>query len=222
MPRITAITAHPRKPGRYSVAVDGKVLTLVDGETTALVDAALLHTHRAKQGAELSDGSRDALIEGALTLQAMDRAVGMLGRRAYARRELERALSQKGTPRPQIDAVVTRLVESGLVDDRAFAENFARARLAGRGQSRRRVSAELSKRGVSRADADAALARIVEDEGIDELAQARKAGEKKSRALAKLEPDVARRRLTGYLVRQGFGGEVVRKVTAELLGRGAW
>ncbi|MBI1808767.1 MAG: regulatory protein RecX [Gemmatimonadetes bacterium] len=269
MPRITALTAHPRRAGRYTLSVDGAVLEF-GGNSTAedaedaedrhiagtaprfshrrspkrlplpssassassavdsqfkspakplLLDAALIHALSLKVGLELTADLIRSIEAGANVVAAMDQALSMLARRAHSRRELERGLSQKGLPKPAIDAVVTRLVERALLDDRAYAESFARSRLIGRGQSRRRVAAELAKRGVARADADEALARVAAEDGVDELDQARRAAQKKMRGLRSLEPDVARRRLMGYLLRQGFGGEAVRRVTAELLPR---
>lgn len=235
MPTLTALTPHPRRAGRYTVSIDGAALTLgVGGERNgegerplrhgrpsdaprpALVDAALVHDLALKPGMELPDDTLRSLTAGALQVEAMDRALGMLGRRAHSRRELERGLSQKGSPKTAIDAVVTQLVNTGLLDDPSFAAAFARSRLVGRGQSSRRVAAELAKRGVARSDVDGALGRVAADEGVDEVEQARRAAQKKMRGLSNLEAAVVRRRLQAYLMRQGFGGDVVRRVTAEL------
>lgn len=222
MPTLTALTPHPRRAGRYSVSVDGVVLTF-DGThgaaATALVDAALVQALGLKVGAELSADALRSLADGARQVKAMDRALGMLGRRAHSRRELERGLAQKGSPKAAIDTVLTQLSHRGLVDDRAYAESFARSRLVGRGQSRRRVAAELAKRGVARDAVEAALVTIAESEGVDELVQARRAAGKKVRGMSGLGPEVLRRRLVGFLIRQGFGGGVVRQITDELARR---
>ena len=238
MPTLTALTAHSRRAGRYTVSIDGVALALGAGgehngeperqprrgrpstaPRPALVDVALVHDLALKVGMELPDDTLRSLVDGALQVEAMDRALGMLARRAHSRRELERGLSQKGSPRSAIDAVVTRLGNTGHLDDQSFAEAFARSRLVGRGQSRRRVAAELAKRGVARSDVDRALRRVAAEEGVDDMEQARRAAQKKLRGLAKLAPEVARRRLLAYLMRQGFDGDVVRRATAELFAK---
>jgi regulatory protein len=82
--------------------------------------------------------------------------------------------------------------------------------------SRRRIAAELAKRGVERAIADVAIAEVMDDEAIDERAMVIAAAQKKLRSLAKLEPDVQRRRLYGFLARKGYPADLVRDAVAKL------
>ena len=239
MPKLPALSPHPRRAGRYAVLVDGVPLPSNSppprrapsprppgrpghpdlGPPPALLDAAAIHTLGLKLGADLSEPTLAAIARAAELVDATDRALALIALRSHSSREVARKLAQKGIAKPAIDAAVTRLVDTGLLDDRAFTESFVRSRLVGRGQSRRKVAAELAKRGIPRAEADHALSAVAESEEVSELDQARKAAGKKVRSLAKLEYDVARRRLAGYLMRQGFGGDVVRQVTAELVVR---
>jgi regulatory protein len=63
---------------------------------------------------------------------------------------------------------------------------------------------------VHRTLADQAIAEVFADHGIDESEQAREAAARKLRTLSKLEPQVAKRRLYGFLARKGFGAEAIR------------
>ena len=54
------------------------------------------------------------------------------------------------------------LLAAGLLDDARYALSFARSRLLDRKLSKRRVLAELSRRGVARDLADAAVAQVME------------------------------------------------------------
>ena len=82
--------------------------------------------------------------------------------RTYLKRKIgERGWTGEG---PVVDTVVTRCIDSGFIDDRAFAETRSAA-LARRGYGARRVAQSLSAAGIDRAtiaelvpDADAALA----------------------------------------------------------------
>lgn len=80
----------------------------------------------------------------------------MLARREYSVSELRGKLERKYNDVDDIDAVVRRLVDEGMVCDRRFAEAFVRSRIA-RWQGPRKIRAELVRRGVAQADIHAAL-----------------------------------------------------------------
>ena len=77
--------------------------------------------------------------------------------RAHSRDEMRQKLARKGYTSEEVDAALARLGELGYLDDLAFAEGLVRVRSASRGP--RALSAELSRRGVGRAQADRALSR---------------------------------------------------------------
>ena len=126
-------------------------------------------------------------------------------------------------------AALDRLTALGLLDDLAFARAFARSRASGKGFGPRRVVAELGRKGVARPVIDQVMRELEsaadeESEGAlsapeREVATVRAAAEKRLRSLSRLEPEVARRRLTGWLVRRGFGVGVASRVARELLPR---
>jgi regulatory protein len=146
-----------------------------------------------------------------------NKALEVLARGPRAAKDLARWLLQREHPREEVEAAITRLTERGLLNDAAYAVMFARSRLTTHHMSRRRIAAELAKRGVERATADAAIAEVMEDEAIDERAMVSSAGEKKLRSLANLERDVQRRRLYGFLARKGYPADLVRDVVATLM-----
>jgi regulatory protein len=156
------------------------------------------------------------MARGGALLPAFDRALDALARRSRSVKELERWLAQREYQREEIAGTIERLVVRGLLNDEEYARLFVRSRLLGRGQSRRRIQAELTRRGVSRDVADAALAEVMEDESVDERALVESAARKKMRSLEKLEPDVRRRRLLGFLARRGYDANMVRETVAKL------
>ena len=182
----------------------------------ATVDVSLVLELGLKIGRAYDAALELRVLESAARLETLDRALNALSSRSRSRRELERWLIGKGLPKEHIPGALDRLTEQGLLNDFEFARGFARSRAVNRGQSRRRIEAELSKRGVSRADIGAAIADVFADEEIDERAQVEAAVAKKMKSLLQLDPDVQRRRLYGYLARQGFSsaliGDVVKKV----------
>ena len=133
---------------------------------------------------------------------------------ARTRSELAAKLARKGVP----DALATRLLdrfeEVGLVDDEAFARSWVQSRQPGKGLARRALAQELRRKGV-----DDEVAREVLDEvdPDDEVEAARTLVRRKLRTVARLERDVAVRRLTGMLARKGYPAGVCFRVVREEL-----
>lgn len=150
-----------------------------------------------------------------------NKALEVLARGPKSAKDLERWLLRRDHPAENVAAVLERLTASGLINDAQYATTFARSRFTTHHMSRRRIGAELAKRGVERAIADAAIAEVIEDEAIDERAMVNAAAAKKLRSLAKLEPDVKRRRLYGFLARKGYPASLVRDAVATLTRREA-
>jgi regulatory protein len=70
---------------------------------------------------------------------------------------------------------------------------------------------------VDRATIDTAVREVVDEESIDDGESCRAAAEKRMRALRAYEPEVQRRRLTGFLLRRGFSGSVVSATVRAVL-----
>lgn len=144
-------------------------------------------------------------------------ALDALSRRSRSASELTRWLREREHDPEEIASAVERLTASGLLDDAKFAAVFARSRLIDRKLSKRRVLTELSRRGVARDIAGQAVNAVMEDEGVDEEAQVVLVAERKFRSLARLDRQVAYRRLSGFLARRGYDGDVVRRVVARVM-----
>jgi regulatory protein len=115
--------------------------------------------------------------------------------------------------------VVGRLEDQGLLDDAAFAEHFARVRMA-RGHGRGRLLTDLLARGVDRRTAERAVDAVLDAEGVDELEVARTLAMKRIGQLTGYPRDVVFRRVVGYLARRGYRGREVGDMVAEVLGSG--
>jgi regulatory protein len=140
----------------------------------------------------------------------------VLARGPKSVRDLTRWLLARDHPAEEVAAAIERLTERGLLNDAAYATMFARSRFTTHHMSRRRIGAELARRGVDRAIADAAINEVVVDENVDERAMVEAAAVKKYRTLETLEPDVRRRRLYGFLARKGFQPDLVRAAVKKL------
>ena len=135
-----------------------------------------------------------------------ERALGLLAVRPRSRRELERRLLQARFEPNEVRDVLTRLERVGLVDDEAFARQYAEHRFGSRREGRRAVVSGLRAAGISPdvAEATAEGAPENEEDRADALARAR-AGR-----LGGVDRPKAFARLTALLVRRGYSPEIAR------------
>ncbi len=139
--------------------------------------------------------------------QTKNRALRMLDRRDYSRAELKKKLVEKGERAEDADAVVERLAELGVVDDRRYASLVVRE-YAGKGYGERRVRMELQRRGVPRELLDEALTEMPEQEDTLLSLLRRKLGEDFDRADIK--------RATDSLARKGYGWDEIASALQRL------
>ncbi len=139
-----------------------------------------------------------------------------LSRSAKTESQLRQILIKREIPSEIFEPIIQRFVESQLIDDLAFAKGFVASRVARGGKSRSAIARELARKGVSSDLIETAL------EGIDaefELETATALAQSRLRRMSSLEPQVARRRLTGLLQRRGYSSYVIsqalRKATLE-------
>ena len=209
MPICTGLAPDPRRPGYRVVEVDR-------GRFASLPDDALRPLALAR-GAELTPELR-SVLEGLAEVEGAYQAAVRLERlRSHAKRDLWRRLLQKQHRGEAVDRALARLEWAGIVDDRRFADTFARAKVA-RGRGPSRVLRDLLAQGVERKLAEQAVARAVEEEGVDPASAARVVAERRVPQLAGLPPATKRRRLMAYLARRGFGGAETRDLVRELCG----
>jgi regulatory protein len=139
--------------------------------------------------------------------------------RARTRAELAAELERREFTDEVVTLVLDRLVEVGLLDDAAFAEQWVDSRHRHRGLGRRALSQELRRKGVDTETAGEAVA------GLDADAERAKAGElvrRKLPSLDRIESQAAARRLVGMLARKGYGaGMAYEVVRTEMAARGA-
>lgn len=119
--------------------------------------------------------------------------------------EIRRGLVRKGFVRPAADAVVEKLTEVGLIDDRHYAVRLAE-NASRKNTGFYSVRRKLMSKGISEADADAALEEL---DGVQQLSAARAVVSKLARKYADIEPRQARAKLSQALARRGFSWDTI-------------
>lgn len=141
-----------------------------------------------------------------------DYAVKALGRRMRTEAELRRLMHQRVEPGSRgdevINAVVTRLSEQHYLDDRSYAETYARLRQENEKFGQRRVRQNLRQKGVSAALVDKTISESYAK--TNEEALARQHLERKR--IRKPENEKETARVMRRLVAAGFSTGVIYKI----------
>lgn len=175
-------------------------------------------TRRARRPAPEPPDEGAAAVDPPVDPESAARTVclDLLTTRARSRAELADELARRDVPGETAATVLDRLVEVGLIDDAAFAEQWVRSRHEHRGLGRRALADELRRKGVERPVASAALEELGRD---DERARAQELVRKRLPSLDRVDAATATRRLVGMLARKGYDSgltyEVVRAALAE-------
>jgi regulatory protein len=150
----------------------------------------------------------------------------LLTARPRSRAELAEALGKRDIPAEIAESVLTRLAETGLVDDAAFAETAVHSGHTYRGLGRRALSAELRRKGVADEVASEAVAAVAPE---DEERRARELVRRRLRTTstvvgAGVAADDAKlaRRLAAMLARKGYSAGLAWRVVRDELGPGDW
>ncbi len=202
---ITAIKSQERDQERVNIFVDGEFAFAVAAELAVLEDLRIGAEITPERIAELQIKDEQS--------KAVNSALVLLTTRPRSVKEIRTRLKQKGFSEPAIDAALTRVEGWNYVDDAAFARFWVENREANRPRGRRLLEQELRDKGVDREIVRAAI----DDAGLDERAAATELARTKMRSYARLEPEVIRRRLSGFLARKGYGFDVVKHVLSEVM-----
>lgn len=204
--RVTGIAADRLHPERVYVRLGDEVLVL---------DAVRAVQLGLREGTVLSAAEYHALQAEAALTAAKERALRLLGMKAYTERELAAKLVRSGFAAECTEQVIRWLREVGYLDDRAYAQRWVEQRLRGKGYGPARLRHELAGKGVAREWIDEALAQCGEDE-LEETAY-RLAAER-LRRLGGLDSPKVRRQIYGFLQRRGYAPEVIGRALRRLFG----
>jgi regulatory protein len=149
-------------------------------------------------------------------LTAYNYALNLLGARPYSTSALRKKLIQKEYEPADADDAIGRLVDNGLLNDKKYAEQFARSKIVTTGASKRRVQQDLYRKGIRGELATNAIANVIEQEEIDPAAVIERVAKKKLAQLGDLEPLVIRRRLFAFLARRGYELDEIKSVVSRL------
>lgn len=207
MPTITRISEQKRRPNRRSV--------FVDGDFAFGLNLNVVAKYKLREGMTLSVEQIDEIQRGEVRQECFDHALRLLGQRLHSRTELHKKLSRREYGNAVVEPVLDDLVRLGYIDDERFAKTMALSLLQHRRVGARRAVMELVRVGVKSDLAQRAVDEVYSTS--DPVAEAKRLVSKQIDRLRKLEPMVARRRLSGLLQRRGFDFDTVKQVIDQTL-----
>ena len=177
------------------------LVTLSDGREVE-VDRRTWDESPFRANSALTEDSLSALLSLSEENRARDRALYLLSRRDYTKKELSEKL-RKAAGREVCAATAARMEELGLVDDENLAERYAREYCFSRHYPKRRAVQKLREKGIDRDVAEAAVEKI----GADDLQAALAFLERKCYTQ---KDELQRRKIADALARYGFDYDTVR------------
>ncbi len=200
------ITEIRRERGVYRVVVNESEIFSVPGP--------LFRERPLHQGEPLDIEEYDSWLMVRQYRHALDRSVAYLASHARSRREIEQKLLQCGYRPCTVEMVLYKLEKEKLLNDADFAQQWVTARST-RKLGRERIVRELRQKGVSAEEAEEALETLTEE---DQLSAAVALAQK---AASRAKPGEDRlklvQRITGMLIRRGFGWDIAHEAIAQTL-----
>ena len=169
-------------------------------------------------GDEVDAEEYAARVAEAQRADVYEAALSSLDLCARTRQELRRSLLARGFVSGAVEATLDRLADSGLVDDRRYAERAVEVSAA-RPVGVYAVRRKLRAKGVAEEDAEAALGAL-DDEQQSQAAQA--AARSLLRRYAQLPAHEGRAKLSQALARRGFSWEAVRAAVDKVWEADEW
>lgn len=199
---ITDIKPQKKGTNRLNVFVDGEfALGLAPG---------VYEESGIRIGQELTPDDLQHLKSTEQIHRAWDRAQRFLAARPRSEQEIRDRLRRYGYSNEIIDRTVTRLHQTGLIDDAAFATFWKQDRVAFNPRSSGLIARELKQKGVNTEIISQTVA------SIDNETEAYQAAIKKARTLSDTDYQQFRRKLGGFLQRRGFNYEIIQSTVNRL------
>jgi regulatory protein len=192
--KVTSIKQQLKDVARYSVFVDNKYCF-------SLSESALLNS-KLTSGQELDEEGVDKYKQLSSDDKIYNQTLRLVASRPKTMGEVRDYLRRKKASPPLADIILNKLSDIGLINDKHYAENFVSTRLLLRPTSKRKLSAELTKRYISKSIIDEVLKEQI---AIDKNALVKVIEQK--RRQSKYQDNL---KLMQYLARQGFNYDDIK------------
>lgn len=133
-----------------------------------------------------------------------------LGKSAKSKDQCRKILAKRGIDSEIAERILDRFEEAQIIDDEMFARAFTNSKIKTKGLAKSAIARELREKGIAASIIDDALEDL---DAESELARATELAINRVRRMTQLERDVIIRRLSGFLGRKGYSGDIVQRAT---------
>ena len=200
--QITKIEQGKKRQDRANV--------YIDGEFAFAIYLDILVRHGLVKGQDIGEDRINQIIREDELGKAYDRALRFLGYRMRSEKEVRDKLKEKEYQDFVIDEVIERLKKNKFINDSQFADSWVRDRTNLKPTGKKMLELELKQKGISESIIINVLSRIDKE---DEFELAQKLASK--RKVEDLAPEVRKKKITDYLLRRGFGWDVIKEILKE-------
>lgn len=207
--RLTDIQIDEETPSRRILFLDGAYFDSVD--------AGCIPKLGLRVGIEIEAEVLQKLIEADEGMRAKNYALALLSNQSYSKNQMINRLEQKGFGTAAINITLEDLEQLGHIKDENFAKKWVARRQHSKPKGKKMLEHELANQSIDRTTVDRVLAGI---DGTEETNTALKLAQKQAKRYQSLSPQVAKRRLHGFLLRRGFDYETIQSVIERVLIKG--
>ena len=207
--RITDIQIDEEMPSHRILFLDGVYFDSVN--------AGCIPKFGLRIGLEIEAEVLQKLIDVDEGMRAKNYALELLSNQSYSRNQMIYQLGQKGFSPQVIDTTLEDLEQLGHIKDENFAKKWVDHRRRSKPKSKKMLQHELANKNIDRTTVDRVLAGI---DNAEETELALQLAQKQAKCYQSFPPQVAKRRLHGFLLRRGFDYETVQNVIERVLIKG--
>ena len=188
----------------------GLTRVFIDGEYAMTLDTMVLLENHIKEHSEIDDDELYILVKKSKERRANEKALTLLERRSHSKQELANKIART-MDRDSAVAAAEKMEEIGLVNDRDFAERYARELFERKKFGKIRVKQELKLKGIDKEIIEDVLL-VYEDFDVEEQI--------KNILVSKYplykEDEKVKARAVAALQRRGFSFSDIRGVISDL------
>ena len=207
--RLTDIQIDEETPSSRSIFLDGVYFDSVD--------AGCIPKFGLRIGLEIEAEVLQKLIEADEGMRAKNYALELLSDGGYSKSQMIYRLGQRGFSPQTIETILEELEQLGHIKDENFAKKWVDRRQRSKPKGKKMLQHELADQNIDKATVDRVLAGIDSTEEIDIALQL---AQKQAKHYQSLPPEVAKRRLHGFLLRRGFDYETIQSAIKRVLIKG--